>query len=147
MTHPHALSRGPALSRRGILAAGVAVVLCSFPAQAAPLIDARRRQVAVTDLSRIVCIGGTITEILYALGAADRIVAVDSTSQFPAEALRDKRNIGYMRMLSAEGVLSVGPSLLLVMEGAGPPEAIDALVASPVPLLFIDDTPDPGSRA
>ncbi|HVJ54020.1 MAG TPA: ABC transporter substrate-binding protein [Aliidongia sp.] len=143
MTSPFASPSVAILSRRNLLAACLALALPSWPARAAELVDARGRHMAVGDLSRIVCVGGTITEILYALGAAGGIVAVDSTSEFPAEALRDKRNIGYMRMLSAEGVLSAGPSLLLVMEGSGPPEAIDALLASPVPLLFVDATPTP----
>jgi iron complex transport system substrate-binding protein len=113
----------------------------AVPARAASVVDARGRSVPVADSSRLVCIGGTITEIVYALGAQERVVAVDSTSQFPPAALRDKRNIGYMRNLSAEGVLAIDPTLLLVMEGAGPPQAIDALLASNVPLLFVDDTP------
>lgn len=135
--------RTASVSRRSAVAIGLAAAVFPWSALSGVQVDARKRRVAVDDLSRIVCVGGTITEILYALGAADRIVAVDSTSQFPPEALGTKRNIGYMRMLSAEGVLSAGPSLLLVMGGAGPPEAIDALLASPVPLLFVDDTPTP----
>ena len=34
--------------------------------------------------SRILSVGGAITEVLYELGVQDRIIAVDSTSQFPA---------------------------------------------------------------
>jgi iron complex transport system substrate-binding protein len=143
MRRSFALSQHATLSRRTALATGLAAAAFPWSARAGVLVDARKRQVTVGDLGRIVCIGGTITEILYALGAADRIIAVDSTSQFPPQALKDKRNIGYMRMLSAEGVLSAAPSLLLVMEGSGPPEAIDALIASPVPLVFVDDTPTP----
>ena len=56
------------------------------------------------EASRIVSIGGTITEILYALGAEDRIVARDSTSFYP-DAANAKPDVGYMRQLSAEGIL------------------------------------------
>ncbi len=45
--------------------------------------DAGGRQVKVGDTSRIVSIGGDVTEILYALNATPKIVAVDSTSTFP----------------------------------------------------------------
>ena len=48
----------------------------------------------------IIAIGGDITEIVYELGAGDRILAVDTTSVFPPEALETKPNVGYMRQLS-----------------------------------------------
>ena len=59
--------------------------------------------------ARIVSIGGAITEILYALGFEDRLAGVDTTSLYPPAALRDKPNVGYMRQLSAEGVLGLNP--------------------------------------
>lgn len=76
---------------------------------------------------RIVSIGGAVTEVLYALGLQDRVAGVDSTSQFPPEALRDKQNVGYVRALSAEGVLSLKPTLVIAVEGAGPPDALALL--------------------
>lgn len=88
---------------------------------------------------RIVAVGGVITEVIYALGLQDRIAGVDSTSQFPADALRDKPNIGYVRAVSAEGVLSLKPSLILAIEGAGPPDAMSLLSESGVRLVRIAD--------
>src|SRR5215207_8192946 len=82
--------------------------------------DARDRDVTIKDPARIVSIGGAITEILYALGFDDRLAGVDSTSLYPAAALRDKPNVGYMRQLSAEGVLGLNPSLVLAAQGSGP---------------------------
>lgn len=87
---------------------------------------------------RIVAIGGAITEILYALGAQDRIAARDSTSMYPKEAL-DLPDVGYMRALSAEGVISTGPDLILLQEGSGPPESIDALKAAGIPVIVVPD--------
>ncbi|MFA6964736.1 hemin ABC transporter substrate-binding protein [Bosea sp. (in: a-proteobacteria)] len=88
---------------------------------------------------RIVAVGGVITEVIYALGLQDRIAGVDSTSLFPAQALRDKPNIGYVRAVSAEGVLSLKPSLILAIEGAGPPDAMSLLSESGVKLVRIAD--------
>ncbi|WP_284775912.1 ABC transporter substrate-binding protein [Agrobacterium sp. lyk4-40-TYG-31] len=95
---------------------------------------------------RIVAVGGTITEILYALGAGDRIVARDSTSSFPAEALT-KPDIGYMRALSSEGILSQKPDLILSEDGAGPADVIGILKASEVPMVTVDTPPLPGAIA
>lgn len=75
---------------------------------------------------RIAVAGGDITEIIYALGAGDRIVAVDSTSGYPADT-ENKAQIGYVRALSAEGVLSLSPDLLIGADDAGPAHVIDTL--------------------
>lgn len=88
---------------------------------------------------RVVVAGGVITEVIYALGLQDRIVGVDSTSQFPSEALKDKANIGYVRALSAEGVLSLKPSLIMLIDGAGPPDAVSLLNESGVKIAHIRD--------
>lgn len=72
---------------------------------------------------RIVSCGGTVTEIIYALGAGDRVVAVDSSSVYPEEATKLPQ-VGYVRQLSAEGILSVNPDLILVNEDGGPPETL-----------------------
>lgn len=81
---------------------------------------------------KIVSIGGDTTEILYALGLGDRIVAVDSTSLYPEVALKEKANIGYMRQLTTEGVLSTGGTIVVASAGAGPPDVVRALKSSSV---------------
>lgn len=92
------------------------------------------------EATRIVSIGGTITEILYDLGAQDRIVARDSTSFYPADA-NSKPDVGYMRALSAEGILGQKPDLILMEEGSGPPPVIEILKASEVPMVVIPTPP------
>lgn len=96
---------------------------------------------------RILSIGGDVTEILYAVGVQQQIVAVDATSQFPAEALKDKKNVGYMRALSTEGVLSTSPSLIIASHGSGPPEVVKALQAPNVPYVDVPDNHDPKAVA
>ncbi|CUK07389.1 Hemin-binding periplasmic protein HmuT precursor [Shimia thalassica] len=86
--------------------------------------------------SRIVSVGGAITEIVYALGEEDRLVARDTTSNYPAAALA-LPNVGYIRRLSPEGVLSVNPDLILAEEGAGPPEAVELLQEAAVPMIEV----------
>lgn len=102
--------------------------------------DARGRDVTVGHPTRIVSIGGAITEILYALGVEDRIVAVDTTSLYPKQAMADKPNVGYMRQLSAEGVLGLNPQLVLAIAGSGPKETIDVIDAAKVPLIMVPET-------
>jgi iron complex transport system substrate-binding protein len=94
---------------------------------------------AIADTSRIVSIGGSITEILYALGLQQKIVGVDTTSLYPPAALKEKPNVGYMRQLSAEGVLALSPTLVLALQGSGPKETIDVLQQSKIPFVAVPD--------
>lgn len=80
---------------------------------------------------RIVTAGGDLTEIVYALGAENRVVGVDVTSNFPASA-KDKKQIGYVRRISAEGVLALAPDLVLGAHDMGPPTAVEQLRAAGV---------------
>jgi len=102
--------------------------------------DARNRDVTVADVARTVSIGGAITEILYALGLESRLVGVDTTSLYPAAALHDKPNVGYMRQISAEGVLGLNPTLILAIQGSGPRETMDILETAKVPLVLVPET-------
>lgn len=102
--------------------------------------DARGRDITIGNPSRIVSIGGAITEILYALGLEDRIVGIDTTSHYPPKALGEKPNVGYMRQLSAEGVLGLNPQLILAIEGSGPKETLDVLDAAKIPFVSFPET-------
>jgi iron complex transport system substrate-binding protein len=91
--------------------------------------------------TRILSLGGAVTEILYELGADDRIVAVDTTSQFPPEALKRHKSVGYLRALSTEGVLSIAPDVIIASDKAGPPEVVRALKASGIDYFEVNDEP------
>ncbi|MDZ4392010.1 heme/hemin ABC transporter substrate-binding protein [Cypionkella sp.] len=91
---------------------------------------------------RIVTLGGSVTEIAVALGAGDQLVARDSTSTYPA-AITALPDVGYIRGLSPEGVLSVAPDLILAESDAGPPAAVDVLTAAGVPFLRMPGDPTP----
>lgn len=96
------------------------------------------RHLAAEPQDRIVSIGGSVTEIIYALGEEDRLVARDTTSIYPDIALT-LPNVGYIRALSAEGVLSVQPTLIISEDGAGPPETISVLQEAAISMVTIPD--------
>ncbi|PAQ07053.1 heme/hemin ABC transporter substrate-binding protein [Mesorhizobium temperatum] len=93
------------------------------------------------DLSKIAAIGGSITEIVFALGEQDRLVARDSTSRYPEAALK-LPDVGYMRQLSPEGVLSVNPSGILALHGSGPKQAVDVLKKTSIPFIEVPERYD-----
>ncbi len=135
----HPFGTGAALARAFLLAVVAAASAPHATAAEVTVVDGGGRSVQVADASRILSIGGDVTEILYALGASSRIVGVDSTSQFPPEALQAKKSVGYMRALSSEGVMSVGATVILASEGAGPPEVVKTLKATSVPYVEVTD--------
>jgi heme transport system substrate-binding protein len=125
-----------------MIRAAAAAALVAFGSASAASInvrDATGRNVAISDPGRIVSIGGSVTEILYALGQEQRIAAVDVTSLYPADALKEKPNVGYIRQLSPEGVLGLSPTLVLAAEGAGPKEAVGVIEAASVPFVHVPD--------
>lgn len=77
--------------------------------------------------ARIVSVGGAMTEIVFALGAGGRLIAVDTTSLYPVQATAALPKVGYLRSLSAEGVLSTRPDLILLDADAGPVDVVDQL--------------------
>lgn len=91
------------------------------------------------DTSRLVSIGGSLTEIVFELGKEDSLVGRDSTSMFPPEAT-ELPDVGYMRQLAPEGVLSVAPTSILMLEGSGPPEALEVLQKASVPIVLVPET-------
>ncbi|GAB4366402.1 MAG: hemin ABC transporter substrate-binding protein [Kiloniellaceae bacterium] len=126
---------------RALLAAAAMLAALVFgvgASQAGTLVDATGKQVTVTANQRIVAVGGAVTEIVYALGLEDRLLAVDSTSLYPAAAT-ELPNVGYMRQLSAEPILALGPELVLASQDAGPPAALDQLRDAGVAVVSVPD--------
>lgn len=80
---------------------------------------------------RLVAAGGAVTEIIYALGQGDRLAGSDISSLWPEEVKRLPR-IGYLRTLSAEGILALHPDMLLTTPEAGPPATLEHLRAGQV---------------
>lgn len=72
---------------------------------------------------RIVSVDGAITEIIYALGFADDIVAVDTTSYYPPDVL-SKPKVGYLRQLASEPILALNPTVMIAGGDAGPPDIL-----------------------
>ena len=78
------------------------------------------------DEARIISAGSTITELLFALGADKKVIAVDLTSRH----YLDKREIpvlGYHRQLGAEGLLALSPTHLIGSAEMGPDSTLNLL--------------------
>lgn len=90
-------------------------------------------------LRRLVVAGGGLSETVAALQRTDLLVGVDLTSTYP-ETLSAIPRIGYLRTLSAEGILALRPDHVLLAEESGPPVVIRQLEAT-VPVTRVPSTP------
>ena len=90
------------------------------------------------DPSRIAVAGGSITEIIYLLKKDSQIIAVDTTSNYPKQTSL-LPSIGYVRNLSAEGLLSLKPTLILGEHDMGPPEVMNQVEKVSVEVKRIEE--------
>lgn len=128
------------LRRASALCIGIiwVALMTQAQAQAQALTDAAGRAIEPGSAQRILSLGPDVTEIIHALGAGDRVVGVDRGSRYP-EATLSKPNVGYRRQLSAEGVLALGPDLIIASEDIGPPPVVEVLKTTAVPLLLVPE--------
>ncbi|WP_127556544.1 heme/hemin ABC transporter substrate-binding protein [Saccharospirillum alexandrii] len=95
---------------------------------------------SLASADRLVSIDGSLTEIIYALGADADLVGVDTTSTYPPAAT-ELPDVGYMRALSAEGILSLAPDRVITTADAGPADALSQLQAAGIDINILDNTP------
>lgn len=89
---------------------------------------------------RIVVAGGSLSEIIYALGAGDRVVGVDESTSWPPETAK-LPHIGYWKQLSSEGILSLHPSSFITWQDADPQIVLQQLRDHKVNVLTLPRVP------
>ncbi|MGH8805059.1 MAG: heme/hemin ABC transporter substrate-binding protein [Polaromonas sp.] len=132
-------SAQPLLRRRDALrffSLPVASAACAASSLSAPVAWAQTPP-TTQKLPRIVSVNGAMTEIVYALGAEKQLVGTDTTSLFPAAALQTPK-VGYMRQLSAEGLLSLRPDAVIGTTEAGPSVVMDQVRSAGVKVELVE---------
>lgn len=148
----------PKLRKRSVAALLVAVLL-SVAAFAAPVLAAKeagsggvaagtRYPLTVTDYEgrevviparpqRIISMAPSNTEILFALGLGDRVVGVDTFSDYPGAA-NEKTRIGDLWNPNIEQMIALKPDLVLAISGSE--KMWGKLAEMGVPVLVIQPT-------
>lgn len=106
------------------IAALVGFVSLCFPAFAADM------------PKRVVTVGAPASEIVFALGAGETVVATDTTSTWP-EKIKTLPKVGYMRNLAAEGIISLKPDHVIAVADSGPTAVLDDLQALGIPVTVL----------
>jgi iron complex transport system substrate-binding protein len=83
---------------------------------------------------RIVCLSKQYNEIIFALGAQKDLVGVDLSSTYP-EAIKKLPTVGYHRALSAEGILSTKPTMIIHDNNVGPEQVMKQLTDLKIPMM------------
>jgi iron complex transport system substrate-binding protein len=86
---------------------------------------------------RIITAGSAITETVCALGDCSKIIASDRTSLYPAE-IQKLPSIGYRTGISAEGIISLKPTLFIVEADYVKPEVIEQIKSAGITVVAID---------
>lgn len=132
------------MTARSAFVAGV--VLCALSATAAcERFRDKPTQTAGTD--RVVCVSKQLNEFMFAIGAEQHLVAVDLTSIYPPQITK-LPTVGYHRALSAEGIISMKPTLFLTDGNVGPSAVLDQLkkVGIPIETMLPGNTLDSAQR-
>lgn len=90
---------------------------------------------------RLVSAGAGVTELVLALDAGDKLVAIDSTSYIP-EQLSHVAKLGYHRMLSAEGIIALSPTLVIGSDVMGPDTTLKVLKQANIQVVQLPATTD-----
>lgn len=99
------------------------------------LADARAAPATTARTPRLVTVHGSLTEIAFALKAEATLVGTDTTSAYPPAAQQTTK-VGYMRSLSAEGLLALQPTAVLGTEEAGPAAVLAQIRATGIPVTL-----------
>lgn len=92
----------------------------------------------VPEGTRLITLFGDLTEIVYALGVEEFLVARDTSSIYPL-VVEELPNLGFAGALNAEAILGFEPTLILGTPMAGPAEVLEQLQQAGVEVLIIED--------
>lgn len=116
----------------------LANLACVMPISAVAVTPHESDQVDTCQPHRVIALGGTVTEIVFALNQEHSLVGVDLSSVYPVHA-RAIPTVGYYRHVPAEGLLRLQPDLIIASENSGPPHVIEQLKALGIRIQSVSD--------
>lgn len=108
---------------------------CAPPAEEAVVDGIGRRVVLPSRIERVVTLAPNVTELVAAAGGIDRLVGVDSESDFPP-AVRDLPKVGQLQP-NLEAIVSLQPDLVLASTSGNPASIAAPLEALGIPLYVV----------
>ena len=108
---------------------------CSEQPAATTRDDLGREVVVPRHVLRIVTLAPNLTELVFAVGAGDRVVGVDDASNFPPAAKKLPK-VGAMQP-NIEKIAALKPDLVIASTEGNHPSLVPALAAAAIPLFVV----------
>ncbi|HEY3874498.1 MAG TPA: ABC transporter substrate-binding protein [Candidatus Kapabacteria bacterium] len=115
-----------------------AIILSSCGKSNAPPATLAEQMKADTGI-RIVCVSKQLTEMIFALGMGDKVVGTDLTSNYPPEQTAKLPKVGYHRLLSAEGIISLHPTIVIHDSNNAPKAVLDQVRSAGIPVEYFPE--------
>jgi iron complex transport system substrate-binding protein len=113
------------------------LLLAAGPAWPLTIADMHGRRVSLTALpQRIVSLVPSVTELLFALGAEDKLVGVTDYCDFPPLARR-KPSVGGMVAPSLETIVALRPDLVVATDSGNRRETFEQLARLKIPVYLV----------
>lgn len=122
----------------------LAIIIClltaSFAANAVSVVDDTGYTVTLNQpAQRIISLAPSMTELLFAAGAGDKLVGVSEYSDYPIEAA-SLPIIGRYDLLNTEAILALQPDLIVAWKSGNPKAAVERLRALGLTVYIAEPT-------
>ncbi|PHM74437.1 vitamin B12 ABC transporter substrate-binding protein BtuF [Xenorhabdus kozodoii] len=85
--------------------------------------------------SRVISLAPSTTELAYAAGLGDQLVAVSAYSDYP-EAAKKLEQVADWQGINVERIIALKPDLVLAWRGGNPQRPLEQLAALGIPILY-----------
>lgn len=86
---------------------------------------------------RVISLSPSTTEMAYAAGLGDKLVAVSAYSDYP-EAAKKLEHVASWQGINVERILALKPDLILAWRGGNPQRPLDQLATFGIPIFYSD---------
>ncbi|HEX6084073.1 MAG TPA: helical backbone metal receptor [Thermoanaerobaculia bacterium] len=127
--------RSSLITHHSSLVLALLIVSCGERPAATTQDDLGRDVALPREVRRVVTLSPNLTEMVYAVGADDRLVGADDFSNFPGAAAKLPK-VGGMQP-NLEKIVSLRPDLVLASTEGNHPNLAPALAAAQIPLFVV----------
>nr|WP_297309063.1 helical backbone metal receptor [uncultured Flavobacterium sp.] len=119
-----------------VLAVAIALIACNKKETTDATTDAVENK--IDENQKIVSLNGAVSETIAALGASAQIVGVDVTSTYPENLKNTATDLGHVRTITAESILSLKPTVVVATSKDVNPTLNEQLKQAGIQLVVID---------
>lgn len=106
--------------------------------------DDKSRSVCIKDpVKRVISLSPGSTELIYAAGGGDKVIAVDAHSDYPSQVKNLPRIGGYPN-ISVEAITAMKPDVVIAWAGGNSPKVTSKLESIGIRVFYIDPITFPG---